>query len=78
MKKLIIIPAFNESASIESTIEEIKKCAKGFDYIVVNDCSKDNTKQVCERNNFHMLSLPINYGLTSAIQVGMKYAYQNG
>ena len=25
-----------------------------------------------------MLSLPINYGLTSAIQLGMKYAYQNG
>lgn len=25
-----------------------------------------------------MVSLPINYGLTSAIQVGMKYAKQNG
>lgn len=29
---------------------------------------------MCEKNNFNMISLPINYGLTSGIQVGMKYA----
>lgn len=42
--------------------------------MVINDCSKDNTKEVCEKNGFNMVSLPINYGLTSGIQVGMKYA----
>lgn len=76
MKVLIIIPAYNEALNIEKTVKDIKENTN-YDYIVINDCSKDNTKQVCERNNFHMLSLPINYGLTSAIQVGMKYAYQN-
>ncbi|MCI8345132.1 MAG: glycosyltransferase family 2 protein [Clostridia bacterium] len=76
MKVLIIIPAYNEALNIEKTVKDIKTNTN-YDYIVINDCSKDNTKQVCERNNFHMLSLPINYGLTSAIQVGMKYAYQN-
>ena len=50
---------------------------ENYDYIVVNDCSKDNTKEICEKNNFNMLSLPINYGLTSGIQIGMKYAYKN-
>ena len=45
--------------------------------MVINDCSKDNTKEVCLRNGFNMVSLPINFGLTSAIQVGMKYAKQN-
>ncbi len=29
---------------------------------------------MCEKNGFNMVSLPINYGLTSGIQVGMKYA----
>ena len=76
MKVLIIIPAYNEALNIEKTVKDIKTNTN-YDYIVINDCSKDNTKEVCERNNFHMLSLPINGGLTSAIQVGMKYAYQN-
>lgn len=76
MKTLIIIPAYNEALNIEKTVKDVTSNTN-YDYIVINDCSKDNTKEVCERNNFHMLSLPINYGLTSAIQVGMKYAYQN-
>ena len=39
MKKLIIIPAYNESESIQKTVEEIKKNAAEFDYVVINDCS---------------------------------------
>ncbi len=77
MKTLIIIPAYNEALNIEKTIKDLKKHAD-YDYIIINDCSKDNTKEVCEKNNFNVLSLPINYGLTSGIQLGMKYAYQNG
>lgn len=53
MKKLVIIPAYNEDANIMSTVRSIKKYAPEFDYIVVNDCSTDNTKQICEGNGFH-------------------------
>lgn len=77
MKVLLIIPAYNEALNIEKTVKDVTSNTN-YDYIIVNDCSKDNTKEVCERNNFHMLSLPVNYGLTSVIQVGMKYAYQKG
>ncbi len=77
MKVLLIIPAYNEALNIEKTVKDVTSNTN-YDYIIVNDCSKDNTKEVCERNNFHMLSLPVNYGLTSGIQVGMKYAYQKG
>lgn len=77
MKTLIIIPAYNEALNIEKTVNDVITNTN-YDYIVINDCSKDNTKQVCEKNGFNILSLPINYGLTSGIQVGMKYAYQNG
>ena len=77
MKVLIIIPAYNEAQNIEKTVKDVTENTD-YDYIVINDCSKDNTKEVCEKNNFNMLSLPINYGLTSGIQLGMKYAYQNG
>lgn len=77
MKTLIIVPAYNEALNIEKTIQDLKNNANQYDYIIINDCSKDNTKEVCEKNNFNMLSLPINFGLTSGIQLGMKYAYKN-
>ena len=77
MKVLLIIPAYNESLNIEKTILDVTTNTN-YDYVIINDCSKDNTKEICEKNNFNILSLPINYGLTSGIQLGMKYAYQNG
>ena len=77
MKVLIIIPAYNEELNIEKTVNDVKNNTE-YDYVVINDCSKDNTKKVCEKNEFNMISLPVNYGLTSGIQIGMKYAYENG
>ena len=76
MKVLIIIPAYNEALNIEKTVKDVTDNTN-YDYIIINDCSKDNTKEVCEKNNFNMLSLPINFGLTSGIQLGMKYAQKN-
>lgn len=78
MKVLVIVPAYNEALNIEKTIQDLQKNAKECEYVIINDCSKDNTKEVCEKNHFHTISLPINYGLTSGIQIGMKYAKQNG
>lgn len=77
MKTLIIIPAYNEALNIEKTIQDLTEHTD-YDYLIINDASKDSTKEVCEKNHFNILSLPINYGLTSVVQVGMKYAHQNG
>ena len=78
MKKLVIIPAYNESASIKETVREIQNKAKGFDYVVINDCSKDNTRQICEENGFNIVNIPINLGIGGAVQTGYRYAYKNG
>ena len=77
MKKLIIIPAYNESESICDTIKDIKNNAKTFDYIIINDCSTDNTKEICEKNHFQYIDLPINLGIGGAVQTGYKYARDN-
>ena len=77
MKKLIIIPAYNESESILDTIADIKKNASDFDYIVINDCSKDNTLEILVNNNINHLDLGINLGIGGAMQAGYKYAYYN-
>lgn len=76
LKTLIIIPAYNEEKNIEYVVKDITENSK-YDYIIINDCSKDETLNVCKENNFNYLSLPVNYGLTSGIQLGMKYALEN-
>ena len=76
MKVLIVIPAYNEELNIVKTVNDVRNNTN-YDYVVINDCSKDNTKKICQENNINCISLPINYGLTSGIQLGMKYAYQN-
>lgn len=78
MRVLIIVPAYNEALNIEKTIKDLQENAREYDYVIINDCSKDNTKEICKKNGFNVISLPINYGLTSVVQIGMKYAKENG
>lgn len=77
MKRLIIIPAYNEAENIVKTVEAIKEKAKGFDYIIINDCSTDRMKNICEENGYNVINLPINLGIGGAVQTGYKYAYNH-
>lgn len=78
MKKLIIIPAFNEESNIEKTVTAIQKNAQGFDYVIINDCSGDRTRQICEEKGYNIVNLPINLGIGGAVQTGYKYALEHG
>lgn len=78
MKNLIIIPAYNESACIQQTVTDIIKKAPDFDYVVINDCSTDETSEICHRNHFHIIDLPNNLGIGGAVQTGYLYAARNG
>lgn len=77
MKKLVIIPAYNESESIEKTVQDIVEHTSGFDYVIINDCSTDNTREICEQRGFNIINLPINLGIGGAVQTGYRYAYEN-
>ncbi|KMP96828.1 MULTISPECIES: glycosyltransferase family 2 protein [Bacillus] len=77
-KKLIIIPAYNESTNLIHVVEDIEKNAPDFDYVIINDCSKDDTEQICKDNNFNYVSLPINLGIGGGMQTGYKYAQRHG
>lgn len=78
MKKLVIIPAFNESGSIVHTVENIHSHAPDYDVIVINDGSRDQTLQVCRDNGIPVLDLPVNLGIGGAVQTGYLYALQGG
>ena len=73
MKVILIIPAHNEEASIEKTINSIKN----YDYVIINDGSTDQTKQILEKNHFNHLDLCSNLGIGGAVQTGYKYALKN-
>ncbi len=81
MKTLVIIPAYNEEESILKTINEFNRQIKGveetIDYVVINDGSKDNTKDVLEKNNIFYLEHVINKGLDAAVKTGITYALKN-
>lgn len=75
---LIIIPAYNEQDNIKRVVDNLVKNYPQYDYVIINDGSKDATKQICVDNGYTLLDLPVNLGLAGGFQAGMKYAYQMG
>lgn len=78
MKMLAIIPAFNEEGNLEKTIQDIREHAPGFDYVIINDCSTDQTLEVCRSHGYSYLNLPVNLGIGGAVQTGYRYALYHG
>lgn len=72
MKVLIIIPAFNEEGNLGELINVVR--SYGHDVIVINDCSTDNTLEVCKRHSINHIDLPNNLGIGGAVQTGYQYA----
>lgn len=77
-KVLVIIPAYNESENIKGVVEELKAAAPDYDYVVINDCSKDNTEQILRENKFNYINAPVNLGIGAGVQTGYRYAVANG
>ena len=78
MKMLIIIPAYNEAESLRGVIERLRSTCPQYDYIIVNDGSTDETKELCEKNGYNVINHTVNKGLAEAVRTGMKYALENG
>lgn len=78
MKLLAIIPAYNEQDCIVGTVMELQRVAPTVDILVINDGSTDDTGKICRREGFNFLDLPVNVGLSTGFQAGMKYADRHG
>jgi len=75
LKVLIIIPAYNEEASIANVIQAIRTKAPEVDIVVINDGSKDNTASVAKATEqAQVITLPLNVGIGGAMQTGYMYA----
>jgi glycosyltransferase involved in cell wall biosynthesis len=77
VKDVIIVPAFNEEASIGPLLREIGEQAPGPDVVVIDDGSSDRTAAVAAAAGARVLSLPCNLGVGGAVQAGFRYAYDH-
>src|SRR3989304_2428415 len=77
-KLLIIIPAFNEEATISGVIASIKRHMPAADIVVVNDGSHDRTAERAASGGAVVLSHLYNLGIGATMQTGYKYARLKG
>ena len=75
---LIIVPAWNEQASIGTTVTEIRACIPEADLLVVDDGSSDQTRQRATEAGATVCSLPYNLGVGGAMRAGYRFALRHG
>ena len=73
---LIVIPAYNEEKNIERVVDRLIRDFPQYDYLVINDGSKDRTGEICRKRGYEFLDLPVNLGLKYAAKKGYRYAVQ--
>ena len=73
---LVVVPAFNEVKSIGQVVNQV--VTFGFQTLVVDDGSIDQTADVARQHGAHVVSLPLNSGVGGALRCGFRYAVENG
>jgi glycosyltransferase involved in cell wall biosynthesis len=78
LKRIAIVPALNEEATVGRVIGEIQAFDPGFDIVVVDDGSADRTAGIAADRGAHVLRLPFNLGIGGAVQTGYRFAFERG
>ncbi|MGL4340625.1 MAG: glycosyltransferase family 2 protein [Rhodoglobus sp.] len=76
-RTLIVMPAFNEEASISAVIHEVQTALPGITVLVVDDGSADATATVARQCGATVARLPFNLGVGGAMRVGFRFAQEN-
>ena len=77
-RTLIVMPAFNEEASVGDVILEVFAKTSDIPVLVVDDGSADATSRVAKEAGARVATLPFNLGVGGAMRVGFRYAIDNG
>ncbi len=75
---LVIVPAYNEQASVGRTIDELTQTYPSIDVLVVDDGSGDHTAAAARRAGAMVCQLPFNLGVGGAMRAGYRYALRHG
>ncbi len=77
-KAFLLIPAYNEEVRIASVIRGAKGRYPSLEIIVIDDGSKDGTRERAVEAGASVISHPYNLGYGLALQTGYKYALRRG
>lgn len=77
-RTLIVVPAWNESGSIQSVVHEIRSQLPWVDVLVVDDGSRDDTGLKARAAGAVVARLPYNLGVGAAMRLGYRYALAHG
>lgn len=83
MKKLVIIPTYNEKENIEKIIRKVFSLPGGYHLLIVDDGSPDGTGDIVKRliqefhGKLHILERKGKLGLGTAYIAGFKWGLQN-
>lgn len=75
---VVIVPAWNEQASVGATVCDIRDTCPDVDVLVVDDGSGDATAQVAAAAGAVVCRLPFNLGVGGAMRAGYRYAVRHG
>lgn len=75
---LVIVPAWNEAASVGRVVAELRETLPDVDVLVVDDGSVDETAAVAAAAGAQVARLPFNLGVGGAMRLGYKYAARRG
>src|SRR4029077_5218249 len=78
LRRIAIVPAYNEERNIGRVVDELRAFDLGLDVVVVSDGSVDRTAEVAAEHGAHVVPLPFNLGIGGAVQTGFQYAHANG
>jgi glycosyltransferase involved in cell wall biosynthesis len=78
VRRVAIVPAYNEEECIARVIDEIRAFDRELEIVVVDDGSRDRTAAVAEAQGAHVVRLPFNLGIGGAVQTGFRYAFEEG
>jgi hypothetical protein len=78
LRKLAIVPAYNEEGAVGRVVRNIHRDAPGFDVVVIDDGSTDATAAQAEAEGATVIRHPFNIGIGGAMQTGYKHALAHG
>jgi len=73
---VLIIPAYNEAASLRGVLARVEQADAGYEVVLVDDGSHDDTAEIAACAGATVLRHPFNLGYGAALQTGYKYALE--
>jgi phosphoglycolate phosphatase-like HAD superfamily hydrolase len=70
----VVVPAYNEEKTLGSVLDDLLRYFRREEIVVVNDGSRDRTREIARSKGVHVLTHLVNRGLGGALGTGITYA----